>query len=583
MNFVNNLRIISCHYSIHENCKKYTAVITKSIENNEIADFNLIFENLIYFLSKNVGCMYTNDIKNLIDKIKDLIDIELLTRPTIDIIRSLNYEFIQIVRNNIDKLKHISSGLFNNILLLQNKDFNDYLIYSKLDIIDIASNHIELLCSNPGLTQKVTSLSLSFLKDGVTQYNANYIIELAKKNPNAISKNAIIFAILGNHKLDLIENLINKKNFQLDQDYLIASCFKLNKQYIEYFLNKKIEINHSCLKGIFSHIIQNDFLQIPAGFITFFNNSYPKYNFYSAQLAKDIINIFQKYNYIFTYNDAVLLLQHNVEIPSFENYNITIDDNFVNLCEIYNYYPNYGKKINDIKAIKLFTNYNNLSIIKSELSRLKFTPTQECLYNACELKTNTTIIKYLLSLGLKIDEKCLQLSGNIISRKSSTFALVLSEFMKNIKIPNQDDKIKKLEDRIKELEKELENSTSNTPNMSHTKIIIKKKDIKKDIEKEMQYHYLDEKIKIKKEAQVDKEFIKFFNLDNLESDTINCLFLKKILLKYFKEKKLIKKNSFEIILDESLIKVLKFDKKYGNLIDLKDLDEFCKFILSNIE
>jgi hypothetical protein len=201
------------------------------------------------------------------------------------------------------------------------------------------------------------------------------------------------------------------------------------------------------------------------------------------------------------------------------------------------------------------------------------------LYKACELKANTTIIKYLISLGLKIDEKCLQISGNIISGKSSSFALVLSEFMKNVNISNQDDKIKKLEDRIKELEKELKNSTPNTQNISHTKVIIKKK----DIEKEMKYHYLDEKINIKKEARVNKEFIKFFNLDNLELDTINCLILKKILLKYFKEKKLIKKNSFEIILDESLIKVLKFDKKYGNQINLKDLDEFCKFILSNIE
>ncbi len=201
------------------------------------------------------------------------------------------------------------------------------------------------------------------------------------------------------------------------------------------------------------------------------------------------------------------------------------------------------------------------------------------MYKACELKANTTIIKYLISLGLKIDEKCLQISGNIISGKSSSFALVLSEFMKNVNISNQDDKIKKLEDRIKELEKELKNSTPNTQNISHTKVIIKKK----DIEKEMKYHYLDEKINIKKEARVNKEFIKFFNLDNLELDTINCLILKKILLKYFKEKKLIKKNSFEIILDESLIKVLKFDKKYGNQINLKDLDEFCKFILSNIE
>lgn len=181
MNFVNNLRILTCPYGIHTNCKTYAVGITKSIENNEIGDFNLIFENLIYFLSKNIGCMNTFEIKNLINKIQDLIDVELLTRPTIDILRYLNYEYIQIIRNIIDKLKNINKELFYNILLIQNKDLNDYLIYSKLNIIDVAFNHIELLCSNPGLTQKTNSVTLAFLKDNVTQYNANYTIELLKK------------------------------------------------------------------------------------------------------------------------------------------------------------------------------------------------------------------------------------------------------------------------------------------------------------------------------------------------------------------------------------------------------------------
>ena len=46
--------------------------------------------------------------------------------------------------------------------------------------------------------------------------------------------------------------------------------------------------------------------------------------------------------------------------------------------------------------------------------------------------------------------------------------------------------------------------------------------------------------------------------------------------------KLIKKNSFEIELDIELMRILKFDSsKYINQISLKNLDEFCLFILNN--
>ena len=70
--------------------------------------------------------------------------------------------------------------------------------------------------------------------------------------------------------------------------------------------------------------------------------------------------------------------------------------------------------------------------------------------------------------------------------------------------------------------------------------------------------------------------MKFFELKN---NTINLSTFKKVLLNYFKTNNLIQKESFEIILDEKLIKILKFEN-YGYKINLKDLDEFCKFILT---
>ena len=90
---------------------------------------------------------------------------------------------------------------------------------------------------------------------------------------------------------------------------------------------------------------------------------------------------------------------------------------------------------------------------------------------------------------------------------------------------------------------------------------------------------MDKKIKLtqNQEVKVSNEFAQFFNL---KTDSINYLTFKKVLLNYFKENDLIKKDSFDIILESDLIQLIKFEK-YGNQINLKDLDEFCKFILSS--
>ena len=578
MNFVNELKWTYCSsYNFHDKCSKCINSIIKSIENNEIGDFNTLFENAIYFATRNASCSSTLLFTDLINKISDLVDFEIITRPTLDTLRTFNYEFLQIIMKSVNKMNYISSNLLSNILILQNKDLNDVLI-NKLDILQINSYHIELLCSNPGLTQKNPqsfNKTMCFLP-GASVYNAKYIKEFSNKSPHLITKTAIIYAILGNHELELIDFLIKKNNLILDQDFLISACYTQRKDVIEYFLNNKLEVSHKCIKAIVAdNLNDNTILQINQSFLDFFN----KVHYKNGNADLEIISILQKYNYMFTYLDAFFLISHLIEIPSFEKYNIKIDDAFLNECEKHNFFPKYNEKLTNREIMRLFQLTNNLNEIKRNLSKTNFKPNQECLYSACHLSSNTSVIKYLLSTGLKIDSKCLQISSELL-KKNNTFSLVLEEFLKQEnsnkdktnKEKELEDKIQKLENRVKELEKDLEQKkeigiVEKVKEDNKTKITIKKNK-----------NYLDEQIKLIQEIKVSEEFIKFFKL---EKETINLLCLKKVLLNYFKENKLIKKNSFEIILDNKLSKILQFDEIYGNKIDLKDLDEFCKFILSN--
>lgn len=560
---VNNICTLS-----HTNCKNYCNFMINGIENNIITDFNKIFEKLIIFLNINPKCMNTPEVNNLINRIGDLVDFEKISGQVIGILRHLNSDYLQIFKNQIDKFNNISEKYFSNILLLQNRELNNYIINSKIDIINIVPNHIELLCSNPGLvTQEPASKKMVFIKQNASNYNVDYITKLSNKNPNAITKTAILFGILGNLNLELIDILISKnKNLVIDNDYLIASCYQQKEDLVEYFLNNRLEITNKCFLAIFANLLSYDILQVNGSYINYFNSNTTIFRTNKTNQLK-IINIFQNYNYIFKYEDVLILTKNKIELPAFEKYNIVINDDFINLCNTLNFYPPYNQKLINMKAVGLFTPYTNLTQLKTQLNNLNYIPTQECLYKACENNLNISIIKYLISLGLKIDDKCIKLLA-LSLKNNKTFLTILDEYFENNKKLDyslkDDSKIKELENKVKELQnkiKELENES------------IKKEQSNKN------NNYLDKKIKLSKtkEIKVSNEFIELFDLKN---NTIDFLTFKKVLLNYFKNNNLIQKDSFDIILDDKLIKVLKFDG-YGNKINLKDLDEFCKFILSS--
>lgn len=86
------------------------------------------------------------------------------------------------------------------------------------------------------------------------------------------------------------------------------------------------------------------------------------------------------------------------------------------------------------------------------------------------------------------------------------------------------------------------------------------------------------KITNKEEVSLSSKFTKFFNLD--KDVKLTVLSFKKILFNYFNNNKFIKKDSFEIELSTELCEAINFNKtKYGNKMDLKDIDAFCLFVL----
>lgn len=108
-------------------------------------------------------------------------------------------------------------------------------------------------------------------------------------------------------------------------------------------------------------------------------------------------------------------------------------------------------------------------------------------------------------------------------------------------------------------------------------IIVKNESIKVETKYE-DYKTIKTKITAKDEIKLSTKFTTFFNLE--KDIKLTVLTFKKILFNYLNNNKLIKKDSFEVELSSELCETIGFDKKkYGNKLNLKDIDIFCLYIL----
>ena len=624
--FYTQLTGLYCSYSsTHNICSNLYANIKNNI--NIFTNYNLLLMKFINSLNKNYynggACVSMNACTELFEILINIADIESLDNQTFKNM-CLNLKFTEYLILHIIKMKKISSELISKIIFSQNKIMIEKILLNNDLELNFTSEHIEILCTN----------NTYYIKSQMTIYNGSnkqvnqILIEDSSKNTSKlfteklinelinkkikVSKASIILAILYNFNLPLIKTLLSHGP-TLCEDYLIAACFSLNKDIIDFLLDNKLEPTSKCMKAIFKTNIYDE-LGFSENELKVDNmikeKPYNTSDIKTINKYSKILETILNYNYKLDYDDVLNATRYFVQINNIKNYDIKLDSKFLEVCYDVGFHPTYHHDIKpDITCLQKECNkYGNLSNIKNLVNKYNIIPDTLCMQNACKFKSNTQTIKFLHEKGAPVDHNAIK---NIIyTNGNSSLIFLIDEYIKTI-----EEKKEVIKDVAKDVAKDVvkEGKTKNNKNIVLTsdneeetdkpvktkKIIIKKtkkndiienkenKAIIKNSNKTVKdntdinlddYKLVKIKITNKDEISISENLSQFFNLE--KNVKLKLLSFKKILFNYFNNNKLIKKDSFDIELSNELCKAIGFDTiKYGNIMNLKDIDIFCLYIL----
>ncbi len=468
-------------------------------------------------------------------------------------------------------------------------------------------------------------------------FNNKIIMEILN-HKITVTKDIINTAIISHISVETIKSLI-ALGPEVCSEYLEAASFSLNTEAIDFLLDNKIIPTKKCIKELFStdisfkHICQEIQKQKP----------YSQKDTIVINKYKTILVKFINYNYNITYDDVLLAIEYFITIPHIEKFNIKFDSKFIQKCSDIGFYPDYNHnmKADVICLQKECMKSGNITIIRELVNKQKIMPDSVCLENACKVRSNLPVIRFLVEKGAKPSIKSLQ---NIIhANANSACCFVIDEFAKvfnpnNIANAQVNKKENIIEDNTEEdtESNSQENSEANeaeqidvlgvtqlakTQNKleveseSEEEIIVNKKVVESESDEEelkevkaskkykgakivVKKKHKEEEVQIKPtEALIDcatiqtkitdkdkftmpETFCKYFGIDS--KIEMNLISLKKLLINHLNNKKLIKKDSFIVELSNDICEGLGLDtKKYINKLDIKELDNFCKFILEN--
>lgn len=600
---------------MHSSCTK---IVDKINQNMSIfTNYNTLLYNFVAGLSKGYYSSCTNTVssKQCFETILNLVDLNEFTLEQFKKIANSSTHFVDILCKKVGSVNEFSPDLVTKILYTSNTHLIDEMLNSKKSIYFIPE-HYEIICINSKTYSKIAgntaySYNNQFLPENTANvsntYNSKLIMELINRKIK-VPKKAIICAIMFSINSNIIKQLI-PMGPELCQDYLVSACYGANKEMMEFLLDNKIIPNNQCIPALFTREIPKTFIDLSHYNKYTVNKNLP-YSLKDAPYIKafsDLVNILLKYNYNLEYNDVLYLTRNFIQINQIERYNIKFDSKFLETCSEVGFYPTYNHGLSpDIKCLqKECSKSGNITAIKELIKKHKFKPDNICMQNACRIKSNVATIKYLAECGAPIDEIAVKNIIYATGNNASCFVIdnylkylenknkavvkvpeIIKEDIKNIQEPVKQEEIKvKPVEPIEQEEDVLLEPTEDEEKPKKKKIVIKKtkkeketeKDIKKDANKE-DYSLVPTKITDKDIVQVPSKFSDYFKL---EDNKLSILSFKKILINYLNNKKLIQKGSFNIELPEDLISAIGFDKKYGNTIDIKNLDKFCTFILDS--
>lgn len=202
---------------------------------------------------------------------------------------------------------------------------------------------------------------------------------------------------------------------------LNVKCLEQACQYryieiIEYILNNKITPTKECFNSIFSCITNN-----MLAFYGHRSRHYDDYDYVKLKICTKIIDMFVIAGYKITYDDAILATKNKTIINNFQSFNVTLDDNFLEICSEVDIDPVIYGVLPTLKYLqKECCKSGNIDKIRKIINN-GVMPDIICLHNACVNKNNAPVIKLLISKGIDPDIKSIKILSNVIGNTSLTF------------------------------------------------------------------------------------------------------------------------------------------------------------------
>jgi hypothetical protein len=344
----------------------------------------------------------------------------------------------------------------------------------------------------------------------------------------------------------MIKHIEEIKNYQYIQsiiDLIILKPTILNKIYPFIsenlskdkkilYLNKLLTVNYNFNKESLLLILEgNNITPTMDSFNILLNN-----NALSSKDISDVIDIFILYGFTITKNIVIRLLNKRCKINFFEKYNIPIDEEILITCCNNNYYP---YDFNCIPPYSIMTKEcgknNNFDRIK-EFKEKGGIIDIECLENACFIKNNKKVIKYIINeCKINANDNCF-VNFEKANGTEGLEDLIISYEKKTEK---------------KKIIKEINIDENSTMSIKPSNVIFNNDDV----------YTLKNKIKT------------FFNYKN---STIKYVELLELMMKYLINKKLIIANYF--IVNEELSDLTKISQCV--IINIDQLDNILGYFVS---
>ena len=255
------------------------------------------------------------------------------------------------------------------------------------------------------------SISDTELNNIFTQnnYNSEYIrtilINNLSKNPKYIKK--IFYAMIMRNDFVGIYKLFDNKFDIIYDDFLLVIAKLCIYDY--YNINQD-EINFNpCMYDFILYLVENNCDIIKFDTIKFFllKSSFNNSRYSTKELSK-IINYLFDSGMKLTKNEVVFLIQHNIGIIDYSKLDFPIDCDEIAIEQAKTKKSVY--KVNDKYDLEILRNYCSTYIKLPKLRDIckSVKPDIICLENACALRNNQNVIRYLCdTFDLKINDKCI--------------------------------------------------------------------------------------------------------------------------------------------------------------------------------